>query len=631
MSKRRQRNARCTAGCSEAGVTLVFMTILISVLVLFCGASISVGYSLLAAIQAQSVADSMALAASQALCSTNQCWQNARVAAAEVLSHSTILNSIGHGSELPNLNTGDFKTTDEINWTPVASNLDVTIERGQWLPNEPAETRFVSFEAYNQSNSRFDFAVTGLSPFVVSNAVRVRVVRQELAPIFSMLADALHVQPKGEALAVTGGTSLQPLPTAPIAIPLCNLLDWQGQYDPMPSASEYPFKGDPELRYSRAATDLLVTHAKWNCPFDDDSRCQNMVSYGLMPAFVSQPISEGGSFVYEEWECGGRDPDLYPMCAYVADNVLHFDTHWHLKSSMNFAVFLGNNETEIQNRLASTSNSDGFLYSSLGAAVTDSTNHPVGILESGLTTPASESAFLARIRNIGSIYGALPFSGNEAGAFQFYTPIKDSGITPEREGVTGLFEVNGSGAGQLSEVPFWTNPPVSPSTVRTSEILDPAHPEGFAAVRGVCPSEIVPDLANADYRNLKTWRVLVPVIYDHQSHCMNLNDVRGDNDNDVQPDSTHTWTTVGFIHVTFYDAVFGRSLAGSYSNGDYPDGGAAPYTYGKYRSPLWHAGDPKSDCNFARGRISSDSSFIAWMDTPKSESQRVSTLVSLNG
>ena len=614
----------------QNGMTLVFMTILIGILVFVGGASVSVSYSLLSAIQAQSVADAMALAASQALCSTNECWQNARVAAAEVLSHSTIVNSIGQSNSPPNLNTGDFKTTAAINWIPTDANLDITIERGQWLPNEPQDTRFVSFEAYNQSNARFDFAATGLSPSIVANAVRVKVVRQELAPIFAMLANSLQVQPNGEALAVTGGTTQQELPVAPVAIPLCNLLDWDGQYDPKPNAHDYPYMGDPDRRYNRSDIDLLFTKADWDCPIGGtDPRCANMASFGLMPAFLSQPISDTAAFLYEEWECGGRDPDLYPMCAYVADTALHFSTRWQLKSSMNFGVFLGNSEAEIRDRLLDPSTT-GFLRSSLGSSVTDGAN-PVGILSSGLTTTDAGNAFRSRMRNATSMFGIVPSSGDDRGSVQSYSAIRDAGIAPDREGVSGLFEVNGPGSGQLAEVPFWVEPAVSRSTVRDSTVLDNAHPEGFSTVRGVCPSEILPDISDASYRALNTWRVLVPIIYDQQARCMNLSDTRSDNDIDVQPDPSHTWSTIGYVQVTFYDSVFGESLPNGYASSPYPDGGAAPYNFGKYRSPSWQSGQPKSTCNFARARISSDSSFIAWLGTPKSENTRISTLVTLNG
>ena len=586
MSRCGDQMQKRAAQRTDAGVTLVFMTMLIGVLVLVCGASVSVGYSLLAAIQAQAVADSMALAASQALCSTNQCWQNARVAAAEVLSHSTIVNSIGQDSSLPNINTGDYKTTELVNWSPSASNLDITIERGQWLPNEPADSRFISFEANNQTNSRFDFTSTGLPAYTVANAVRVKVTRQELAPVFSLLRDALHVQPSGEALAVTGGTTLQELPTAPIAIPLCSLLDWDAQYDPNPSNNDYPYMGDLNRRYRRSETDLLVTRADWDCPIGgSDPRCADMASYGLMPAFLSQPISDTAAFLFEEWECGGRDPDIFPMCAFAPDTALHFHTRWHPKTSMNYAVYLGGDEAEVRDRLLD-SGSGGFLRSTLGSPVTDGVN-PVGILPDGLTTIESRDAFRARMRNPISLFGQLPLGGEDSGAFQSYTPIRTAEIGPEREGISGLFEVNGPGSGQLAEVPFWVAPAVSRSTVRASDQLDPMHPLGFSAVRGVCPSEIVPDIADASYRNLNTWRVLVPVIYDHQTHCMNLSDSRGDNDSDVQPDPSHLWSTVGYVHVTFYDATIGEHFdsttvgGGQYSTGTYFDdnGAAEPYRF----------------------------------------------------
>ena len=530
---------------SERGFVYIFAAVFFALAFLCIGVSYSVFIGLLSEIHSQTAADAASLAGSSELCATDACWRRAREVSLSVLKRQEIQNSIGKTNSLSGLDnpelkarhSGFFGVDDEFDgYTNNNSlekvlddddlNISITIERGIWQSKEdwerfiegswdtePNKSLFESFEAVDKGAPR-KMNILGedgaplAPPHVFANALRVEVSRKEISAPFLGPLPRIKINQHPKAVSLTGGRSTEGVPVAPVAIPLCNLLDENGEYRPE----------------DRQGVDLLVTSADWNCPIGESEKCRNMVGNGLMPSFDVEPVTQNGIgnsyFLPVVPPCLG-DRTQYIRCLAVGDGAWHFSSRYMEKTSSNFAVYAVPGTTENQD----------IIKNDIRLILKNDSNPAVffgqkyQILHEGLKEDevAGDDLLLMynRIRKLG-LYPQTEYSSFHAHEPSLSDPIG---------GLKGLLEQN-----------WHTGAVVDIENKGRSQIVT-------ARNRGACPSTLsvptLPLFAPGSYAeagiNKNVWIKNIPVIYNFQNRC-----TRGANETDIQS-LEGGWHVVGFV------------------------------------------------------------------------------------
>ncbi|NMC62675.1 MAG: hypothetical protein GYA55_05835, partial [SAR324 cluster bacterium] len=217
----------------EKGVAILLWLIFISVGLLILGVFGSLAMNRLITAQLQTAADAAALAGAGVLGSSTKCgtgyctatrrWEDARDLAVNTLRASEAYGSFDGSSTLDIEDEPDSESPVP-KWTLPNSQeakLEVTIERGRWLNEDEG---FESFEGPWQKEH------PGMPNFMAFNAVRVSISRKAVdIPFLSKLASGLLTARATSTSVISLPT---PLPTAPMAIHVCALLNDSDDYDP---------------------------------------------------------------------------------------------------------------------------------------------------------------------------------------------------------------------------------------------------------------------------------------------------------------------------------------------------------------------------------------------------------------
>ncbi len=247
--------------CREQGISVVLVALLLPVLFIFLGFVVFVGYSSLVRNELQSAADAAAHAGATILCSTRECFTGSRDTVAWTISHHIAHSRFGNSADL----NFSYQSTDPGPvWT--ASNLVVGIERGRWTP----ESNFVSLEGWDDSTSAN--YQPGMVGYVTSNAIRVSIRRVRSTAGFGYFLGQ-------EADIVAAATAVNDTPqrvcAAPFAIPLCAVINSNGNFDPE--------KINNNTRY--------FTGVERHC-HGQSKYCNNLPSFPIEPTTESDVIRE---------------------------------------------------------------------------------------------------------------------------------------------------------------------------------------------------------------------------------------------------------------------------------------------------------------------------------------------------
>lgn len=246
---------------AEDGISLVLLLILLPLLILFLAFVLFTGHTTLVRTELQSAADSAAHAGATILCSKRECYQAARDTAAW-----TISKQIAHGKpdSDPNLvfsyNPADAGPT----WT--GGDLEVTIERGRWSP----DNGFYSLEGWDDNTSP-NYS-PGMVGYVTANALKVTIRR---TGVTASTSAALYRSANVSATATAVNDTPQKICVAPFAIPLCAVINSNGNYD--------PDKIDNNTRY--------FTAVSRHCP-PGDKFCNNVPAFPIEPTTESDVLRE---------------------------------------------------------------------------------------------------------------------------------------------------------------------------------------------------------------------------------------------------------------------------------------------------------------------------------------------------
>ena len=655
----------------QRGITLLAVVLIVPLILMVVVGVLFFLMLELSRYEAQSAAESAALAASQELCASRECWANARLAAAATLSRQRVQNSIGYDSRLPDLESRfvDFKDreadalTAAAKWEVPAENLAVRIERGIYHDVNPdpliTEMRFDSLETPQGSTppqtSRGDLYDKAIPRYVIANAVQVSVERPQLtSPIPGVLS--LGRFTVGTALAVTGGIAERPIVVAPIAIPLCGLLNASGDFDPIAAAK----------------TDKLITAADRNCP---DDKCgtglstADMAAEKMLPAFLTDLKAEDAADSIQEdphfvcgtpWhrltdsptpqqaanQCSGRwDPNL--RGANLQDESGPWATEYVAgKSSSNFAVWglVGQHswsqeqpEQKIIDALVRNVDPNlPFEQQAAQLGLAASIGDRFTMLPQGAASTDFQEALITRITNPPS----SPPTMRWPTPVEAYEAFYKSEIFPS---LGNLLEVNYF---KRAVIPYETalgdhNDKTIHSTAGVCQNWRRADwwTTNFNFLSSRFPSNPLPvpllgtwiaGRFNGGPLSADTWEVNIPIIADaSQTQCENglpdthplsvIKDFR------LGVDNPDRFIIVGFVRGVVYDSAIGTSnFAGPVRAGaDYDASGVGAYA-GRYsyQSPKGQA-----TCNFGRMRIKADSAFIRWSEAVKSDSGRKTQLV----
>ncbi|NMC63720.1 MAG: hypothetical protein GYA55_11210, partial [SAR324 cluster bacterium] len=237
------------------------------------GRAIGVTSRLTTTNELQNLADAAALAGASAIgsqpcpsCTARQRWDNAREAALQVVQSSSLNNRFDASQDL-SLAGSNRMLASKIKEAP-NYEIEAKVERGRWLPkskvlrrpprgrwpqdNSNKNGKFESFEGSWQERH------PGMPNFMAFNAVRVTLVMKKSINANTRVGRFLYT--KANATAVVSLPKL--LPTAPMAIHVCALLDDTGDYNPT----------------DLCLADRLFTATSQHCP-QGEANCGNIPQF----------------------------------------------------------------------------------------------------------------------------------------------------------------------------------------------------------------------------------------------------------------------------------------------------------------------------------------------------------------
>ena len=186
------------------------------------------------------IADAAATAGAATLCSRADCYNDSLDAMLQILNRSSFNSNGRQKINLPSA-PNVAATADEVgHWAVPDQHLKVWIERGMWVNVQAMQTD--TFDCVNEikdsgsSQERCfesfenDWQVTrpGIPIHVAANSVRIRIEVSNFATLFSAAFSAGEGQVSVLATALVGDQD--PVEVAPFALPVCSLLDSDGEF-----------------------------------------------------------------------------------------------------------------------------------------------------------------------------------------------------------------------------------------------------------------------------------------------------------------------------------------------------------------------------------------------------------------
>lgn len=243
----------------QQGVIFVLVAMMILIFVTMVAIIINVSYSNIVRSELQIAADAAAHAGAAQLCSTQTCWEHARQAAVKTLGQHVVHGRMADKARFsPNLfDAGGSPLGPK--W--VEGNFEVLVQRGRWWPKAvpagfgirtyPARG---SFEPYDVEAESWQALHPGCPDYSAANAVRVKIKRPQMN---------MFISPYGrrdysvEAEAIAHADLLRRECVPPFAIPVCHLVNADGDYDPA-RACEFDRYFTQSARYCGPGVDCSV-------------------------------------------------------------------------------------------------------------------------------------------------------------------------------------------------------------------------------------------------------------------------------------------------------------------------------------------------------------------------------------
>lgn len=249
---------------AERGASILMVALALPALLLIVALVLLAGHAGLVRTELRAAADAAAHAGATVLCSTRECFKSARDTAAW-----TIAQHIAHSrpGASPRLEFG-YHPEDTVSFWRTDS-LEVRIERGRWS----TEYGFRSLEGWDRADS--SEYQPGMVGYVTSNAVRVTLRRLGISAV---AGGVLGAESETAVSATAVNDTPQQVCIAPFAIPLCAVLNSNGNYD--------PDKIDNNTRY--------FTAVERHCRSDlgHDRYCNNLPAFPIEPTTESDILRE---------------------------------------------------------------------------------------------------------------------------------------------------------------------------------------------------------------------------------------------------------------------------------------------------------------------------------------------------
>ncbi len=207
---------------TERGSVLWLLALILVPLVFVAAIAVNVSYSRLSREEMQAVADLAALSSSSVLCTSKDCYADAREAAIQTVRLSKL-------SGAPN-DQLDLSIDPAIGPEQRVGDFQVTVERGRWwrsgMPGTGSTDPY--FESFDRpSGPSWQSLYPGIPDFAASNAVKVSIERMSV-PFFVSLGSSGSYDLKAEAVSLGG--EVETVHAAPFALPVCAILNKAGDF-----------------------------------------------------------------------------------------------------------------------------------------------------------------------------------------------------------------------------------------------------------------------------------------------------------------------------------------------------------------------------------------------------------------
>ncbi len=215
---------------SESGFAILLFALILPVVIILVYYAFNYNYADVVLTELQVAADNAAVGGSSKLCPRPECYKEAKRTALELLINHDVLAGLKsqHSLNVQAIRDSLSNFTDleaeKVNW-PISNNLIIRVERGFWgaWNSTGGAEFFTSFEDETANNSGFPSQHPGIPVAMIANAVRVQISRPQTGALGSgTLALAAN------ATAVAG--KVGSVESAPVALPICNLVNSDGKY-----------------------------------------------------------------------------------------------------------------------------------------------------------------------------------------------------------------------------------------------------------------------------------------------------------------------------------------------------------------------------------------------------------------
>ncbi len=527
---------------SEKGIGILLLAISLSCVLLLVSAGLTISYYWLVRAQMRSASDATVLAAASLLggidpsASTGQsasgAWSSSLSTAVEVINSQLRQNLLGFPR--------NFQLDSGLgpHWT--TTNFEIDIERGRWVDE--------TFSSFEEDWQRLH---PGIPAAVAANAVRVRMRIPALVPLLSWFgAPSLPVEVHSVALARAN----RPVRAAPFAIPVCSLLNNQGEF----------------LTSKLCIADRLITGAQRYCTATNPN-CNIVPDFSWDPFL---PSSASGVWPYPI------------IVSPTQDNACFFASPHYPEAADNFGVF------GLPGLAAPT---EGLVQAALGGptpGIEVSIGDPFMILPQGMTDAGSNSIVWRQIVNT-------------AGAADDHVTFASSGLQGinQNKNIAFMSPQGLNRAASCSATNYSTTSPVAlPRPLRPGWGTCNSLRQRWGNWTNPATPYHPPDVPiSFSIGQVPVWQPMVAVIADPAgAGCQGIEG----SSSDPAMQSDHPYEVIGFVKLNVYDVDIGQDPP------SYPD------PYGAYATGLtvnadYPWGFNAGRCNLVRTRLACDNSFVA--------------------
>lgn len=518
----------------ERGIALIFVAILIPIILMIGIAVYEYGAVAILEGELQVGVDSAAHAGGSTLCSSRTCWQQVRSVVLETLKHQNLRTRDGA------LDFTSINLNEEIPYW-VTPQFSLRIYRGRWWPHGvpagyaaqvstlPEAPRFEPFETDSFPPADWQAAHPTVPNFLAANAVYVDLELSAVPWWFQFMRSGTR---RTRTSAVAIGGSIEAVRVAPFAVPVCSLIDQNGELRHLNGCG-----------FDRYFTVAGQVRANPFCP-DQNLGCK------VSPNFYFQPLANDGSFwssrLQPAPEAFGEVSGTANHCSLAAPAMETLDDHFGVigvPESSGFTASEGDIQTIINN----------------GGGVNTFIGDLFNVLPGGLTQPATDLALWRRL--IGN--SGAP----DVGQILSFKDVNIQSVELRSRTPTGTVEQCGllaENAAYRNEnwapllAPYWGACNSKRATIPDTAWGSVSYPATTCADSNLLPEFIDLD-GNGDprdYFRTPLWRAPVPVIAALNGRgCTGIDPASPALDPGYDPASPYV--VIGFVNLAIYDTDIG--------------------------------------------------------------------------